>query len=76
MVDKDLELAVKGKQIAGAILDACNSYEYNTPNVIRTHHTSSFSLENDDKLNEFFCNQLNTFLKSGTKALNNKITLI
>lgn len=76
VVDKDLENAVKESTINGAILDACSSYPYNHPNIVLTHHYSSFAKENDKKINLLFSAQLKKFLENGESAVEYKIPLV
>ncbi len=76
VVDKDLENAVKESTINGAILDACNSYPYNHPNIVLTHHYSSFAKENDKRKNELFSAQLKCFIEEGEQTLKYQIPLV
>lgn len=76
VVDKDLENAVKESTINVAILDACNSYPYNHPNIVLTHHYSSFAKENDKMINELFSGQLRKFIENEGALLAYKIPLV
>lgn len=76
VVDKDLENAVKESTINGAILDACSSYPYNHPNIVLTHHYSSFAKENDKRINMLFSAQLKKFLEEGENSVEYKIPLV
>lgn len=75
VIDSDLEYAVKNHIIRGAVLDASNSYQYKTSNVICTHHRSSFSVQNSSQIDAFFSSQLNNFIDNGISGLSNIIKL-
>ena len=75
VVDKDLDLAIQNGIINGAILDACSHYAYCHPNIILTNHSSSFSSQNNNRINAFFSTQLEAFLSNDMMSLNNKIPL-
>ena len=75
VVDKDLDDAVKNSIIKGAILDACSSYPYKNPNIVLTHHYSSFSKENDELTDKLFSAQLKEFIENGESSLENKVPL-
>ena len=75
VVDKDLEYAVQEGIIKGAVLDAANPYSYNHPNIILTNHSSSFSAQNNKRVDELFSIQLKNFLSNGTDELLYKIPL-
>ena len=75
MVDSDLEKAILNGEIRGAILDACNSYKYNHPNIILTGHSSSVSYDNAAKINQLFSSQLKTFLEGDLSQLLYQIKL-
>lgn len=74
VVDKDLSEAVRGGIIRGAILDAHNDYDYATPDIILTGHSSSVSAENATKFNACFSAQLTAYLEN--KEVSNIITLL
>lgn len=73
VVDKDISTAVKSGVIRGAILDAHNEYDYGTPNIILTGHTSSVSCENDEEFDHYYSMQLNAFLNH--QEIRNKLPL-
>lgn len=75
VVDSDLEKAVLNGEIRGAILDACNNYKYNHPNIILTGHSSSVSYDNAAKINQLFSSQLKTFLEGDLSQLLYQIKL-
>lgn len=75
VVDEDLEYAVQNGIIKGAILDAANPYSYNHPNIILTNHSSSFSAQNNQRINALFSSQLKAFLSNGINDLAYKVPL-
>lgn len=73
VVDADLSKAVKSGVIRGAILDAHNEFDYDTPDIILTGHSSSVSADNDKNFDKYFAAQLNAFLTDA--EIKNKIIL-
>ena len=73
VVDKDISVAVKNHVIRGAILDAHNEYNYGTPDIILTGHSSSVSPENDERFDKYYTAQLSAFING--QELQNRIPL-
>ena len=73
VIDKDIAYAVQNGIIRGAILDVHDDYNYNTPDIILTGHSSSVSRGNDEKFDRYFSVQLNAFLDG--QEIKNQITL-
>lgn len=75
VVDEDLEYAVQNGIIKGAILDASNNYPYQHPNILLTHHSSSFSAHNNVRVDNLFSMQLKAFLSNNISELVYQIPL-
>lgn len=75
VVDVSLDNAVKNGIIGGAVLDASSNYKFKHPNIIKTGHTSSVSMETKELFNDFFTKQLNAYITDGIENVDNIITM-